>query len=753
VSFRSGSSLNTSPIIGSFSFTAPDGGTRIRFRIEQNASSTATYIINSFTNDTPSRPEQPVGFEQLCTLKVPPQLSEYPYKAPPYYVSITATDSLAELTSHFLQQSDGKQYYGTVSLIKLLAFCLSKLQLNLPIRVACNLFAEGMSTDDNRDPFEQAYVDYEVFYIAEEKPSIDFVLRSILEPFRCSLKQWENRWNVVRVDEQVSSYKYRDFDKDGNYISNGTFDPIIEVDHPRNNGDVLLVRGDQYMERRPGYGVIAVKYLLGLKPNIIQGGDFRLKYEYDPSIGFYVYKVDTSTMTIVNGGYPMRINTQALEGNNIALVLESTIEDALDSFTGGMAYIQTSPYNVKMGTKNQLKIQLRYKIPTPKIKLSGVTYNNIPVKYVKVRMLITYGGLYLQSDGSWSSDLNYISFIETTYDEYVTREVIGNQPDSGTPADGMDFSLRLYHAFCYYSDFDDFGDLENLPTYDSVDSEDILPDGHLTEVRDDSFGVQRIRYYRLEENTDTPSYPDIIRPDDYEGTDNPRQWVMYGVATVGDIDEFTAFYFAVDFIRVKFLANGQDPFDTIVRSTVGEPVNRQVLEKTLILGSYSSLITTETVNTSGEIFVDLGLPLEYYQVTNFVDSNVLSADLVYAGWLRDENGEGYEYWYRQGVSERDKLHGIFLKITVGQYKKSWRLMRGSFLSNNRYFGPLNVAKFVNEDNRIYMPISLTLSDRRSEFNAEFMELRDLYTDGGSDGSTEAPYSSAFSIGFGSSGFN
>ena len=106
------------------------------------------------------------GYQILRLGKVLPMQYQEEYKAPPYYVSVTATDGLAELKNFYLIQPDGQKYYGTVSLIKLVAYCLAFLKLGLNIRVACNLYAIEMDQADEDDPFDQAYIDYQCFYLA-----------------------------------------------------------------------------------------------------------------------------------------------------------------------------------------------------------------------------------------------------------------------------------------------------------------------------------------------------------------------------------------------------------------------------------------------------------------------------------------------------------------------------------------------------------------------------------------------------------
>jgi hypothetical protein len=70
---------------------------------------------------------------------------------------------------------------------------------------------------------------------------------------------------------------------------------------------------------------------------------------------------------------------------------------------------------------------------------------------------------------------------------------------------------------------------------------------------------------------------------------------------------------------------------------------------------------------------------------------------------------------------------------------------------NEYFGLIYVMREVNDSGRIYLPIGLELNDKQCTYSGESLELITDIDD--SDGSGSSPFSSAFSIGFGQSGFN
>lgn len=689
------------------------------------------------------------------TGKVLPQQYQEGYVAPPYEISVPATDGLSQLKDYILVQDDGQLLYGRISLVKLVAYILGRLNMPMPIRVACNLYAADMLQTDDDDPFDQAYCDYEAFYLSGEDPTLAYVLQAILEPFGARITQWDGRWNIVRVEEMTAVYDYRDFDSEGEYVSHGTFDPVIELNFPTlaDSGEQMWAENNQSLEMRPGYGLLKVLYKLGLKPNILRNGDFRLKAVFDEVTNQYSFAINKDGFTLVNGGYSIAELYEVLEqdelGTNVAYVLQGG--SIADSLTGS-AYFQTDQYTVTMGTNNTLKIKIRYKLPLVAV-IAGSTAFYADLPYIKVRMVVRYAASgYLKQDGTWAVTPQEIVFYANQYGEYIESEIIAQSPAgifTGASTTGLPFSVKVYHAYAFHADFDDLNTFNNLQTL-------FLGEGTRRTFRSDDYFTSdvypdKLYYYELENNTEAEDIPNIIRPDDYlddsgDPDHNPKQWVLKSKISVTPYAN-ADITFWIDTISAEFLTDGKTPIDTILRSKTAELNNPEEYEKNLVIGSYSSLIVSETyLDTRFSFAVPGAEPIKVTVVTN-----ALSAALIYAGYLSDADGVGYENWTRDGIAELDKLHGILLASMAAQYSAPWRLMRGSIISKTTQFGLLNVIKEVQASNRIYLPIGITLDDKRNIWNGEFHELRPAV--GGSDGGGGGPYSSAFSTGFGQSGFN
>lgn len=681
-------------------------------------------------------------FEKLWTGKVLPFIYQEPLKKNPYYTQITAVDGLAELSNAYLIQKDGQKFYGTVSLIKLISYCLSATGLNLNIKVACNIYASGMDSTDSDDPLEQSYIDYECFYLASDQPSLSFVLTSILETFNCRLLQWENKWNIIRVEEVGNDYDYREFNSEGDFIGNSSENILKDVNYP----DEGAINWTSFpnIELRPGYGQIKTTYRLGLKPNIFNNGDFRLKSTFvGPPIG-YSFAINTDGFTIVNSSYALTQSFEKIDDGNVALVIGGG-EDMLSNSNGGNAYIQSASYNVKMGSNNTIKINIRYKVEKASAIFNNTVYQ-IDVPYVKLRVRVTYGSLYLQSDGSWGSSGNTIDFFVTSFNEFVESEIVALQPTSGTPVSGMSFDVKVYHAYAYWAQFQGLTALRAFATYSGGNQ--LIPDGYRTELRDDFTLPSYMYFYELEENTDTETGYDIVRPNDYHSTNNPRQWILKKRVNVGTVSGANVFKMAVDRIQGTFLTDGKEPIDAIIRKANAEPLNDQVFEKELIIGSYSPVITTEQ---NFSISLGVWFPDSAGGIT-LTTTNVLSSDLIYTGWLRSSSDSGYDLWTRDGINEANKLHAIWLTSYAAQYSRTWRMIRGTVVSKSILFGLINVINDPNDSDKVYIPTSLVINDFANQTSGEFLELLNIVGNSGFD-NLGSPFTTGFTSGFGASGFN
>ncbi len=388
-----------------------------------------------------------------------PQQYMEDYKAPPYYTSISCKDGISDLANLLFVQDDGQDFYGRTRTIELIAFCLRKTGLNLNIRSAVNMYATDMDQGDADDPLDQAYVDPEAFYL-NGTPTIDYVLNELIRPYRARLLQWDGCWNIVRIEEMVDAYDYREFNPYGTYQSNSSFDPLVEVRTKTQDG-LAWAGENQNLELRPGYGKSRVVYHLGPKPNILRNGDFRAKSFFSPLLNSYISEVDRNGFQLV-APYAIAEGMEFLDSGNVAYTMTS---DA--PVTSGEAYLQSDTYQMSMGLSNTIKISVTFKLPVPLARGLAVDdegnlqfyWRPFTCRYQKVRLLVQLGNRYLQSDGTWTITRSEVVCYCDTFGEYASFELTASSPGEDFASD-HDFKVRIYHSWQGHAEFQTLADLK-----------------------------------------------------------------------------------------------------------------------------------------------------------------------------------------------------------------------------------------------------------------------------------------------------
>lgn len=245
-----------------------------------------------------------------------------------------------------------------------------------------------------------------------------------------------------------------------------------------------------------------------------------------------------------------------------------------------------------------------------------------------------------------------------------------------------------------------------------------LPTGTKTELLLGSL----IYYYELEENTTADDDSAIIRPTDYNAVTNPVQWIF---KARNDIAQNQNIIFYLDAIILNLLTDGKDTLDAIIREQAGEANNNLVLEEEVYLGSLSSLIQTNLI-VAVELLKSRGVSIggstqefKLPRVSKFLlTQNILSGKVIYAGFLSDYLGVGYDRWTRVGQPESLTLHEIFLLTTMAQYLRSWAKISGS-LTGDVNAGFLTTLRY---EDILYLPSAMTINDKVNQYDVESNEL-------------------------------
>lgn len=119
------------------------------------------------------------------------------FAAPPYTVTLKATDGFSLLGSVPFYDYATYGTSGRYTLGNLLRYCLATLELDMPITDWLDL--RTLNMDDDRSPLEQTYIDLERLFYVYEEPTILDVLEICLRPFAAQVFQGSGALHIRRA--------------------------------------------------------------------------------------------------------------------------------------------------------------------------------------------------------------------------------------------------------------------------------------------------------------------------------------------------------------------------------------------------------------------------------------------------------------------------------------------------------------------------------------------------------------------------
>lgn len=672
------------------------------------------------------------GYSAMALNKVLAQQYEEAYKSAPYEVGISAICGLSNLDKTPFLDEQGNRLTGTIKQIEVIAFILKKLNLGLSIRSACNLYATGMDATATDDPLDQAYVDLARYYLIKEDPTCREVLQWILEPYGAQIIQWEYVWNIIRVEERINTYAYRLFNENGVYVSNTTRNPVKNVKGATLSGSLHWANQDGRMEIVPGFGTINLLYNLGRKNNLFTNGDFsnrRFSYYSQPVLG---------AGGVIEGNVPDITGFELINPNNSAHITRTTETIENENVALGLTVDVARPYllsdtvTLKMGNRDSVRLTYRFKINADPLYAP---------KYCKAKVQVKYGTYYLQDNGTWTTAQNYILIFRPVEEFYQYKEWnLTFKAPVDTYIDGESFFIKLYVPHIYDAEFTSLATMKTKVTV-------AQPVGLRTEL----LLSGTLKYYELKNSTATADDNNVIRPNDYNSSTNPYQWIKVQ-SVVTDSEQTTTIF--IDKILGEFLCDGKVLPETTGYSQSMENNNNLQLNKVIYHGS---LVTNgEAVPDYGLKKVDGGIYLTRDFQVVFLSGysfklysyafSANSAHLVHSGFLRDSNGDGYTTWTRGAVAELKAIEQIFMDMYSAQYNAPWRRLTGTLYSRDTMLHPLDCIKdFTGGSDRKFYPVGLETDYMGNMHTGEFLQLTDV-SDADSN-EIAAGFTIGFTLGF------
>lgn len=624
------------------------------------------------------------GFNIIWTGFIIPSVYRERFVAAQYPVELQIADNIASLKDELFTDDNGNLLNGKLKLIKVISHCLAKTGLQLNIRSGINIFEVTHDTAATDDPLDQTYIDV-ACYRRQGKNGIEAfscwdVLKAILTPFGARIYQYDNVWILEEIDRAHAAYAYRVFDYTGAYVSNSTFDPVIDIKKPTFDDRVALIDQDHSMEVIPAYGKINVVSLLNYVGSITAGGfektdllspeaeTFNLSQGiFTSEEGFKDWTLRLNGTTGVNFGR-VQIGTQGREGD-ITQRLKGDFGRSVGAFyfnvnswSGNLrdAYIESAEKPYQYGPGDELKLSFEYSTPA-----------RTEFEFMVLRFVVKLGNDYLQQDLSWDTDEYIYRAYPKPSNSLQKFELSVPAPDTTTVVETT-VQIRIYFYARHFFDHglppdpdgdnaqDGLASLRAVPT-DNVRS-DIRYDVRNEFTINGNDAVRRL-FYELRVNANlAEDIPECIRPDDFNSVTNPNVFRL--LSEIQDNDELTNrnrgidVKFYVDNVALDALINGQEP---PVKQTVALNISRYINEN---------------------------LDVELY---NFDCPDITNAKNMYNNFFRLADESPTTLWTRSGIAEQLPLQHILLKVLGANHSAPTFRLTGSFINE---FARIGMNKYL-----------------------------------------------------------
>jgi hypothetical protein len=211
-----------------------------------------------------------------------------------YVVSLTARDAIGALKEIDFVQPSKNRYVGKAQVIRIIAECLKKTQLNIPINFSVNIEEIYAPEGLTGDPLENIYIDYAAFYQKDTDEKIqntEYVLKQVLQSFGCRLVQSWGEWWIERIPLYYSSHTVFKYTFEGVYVSQSVVNPtkVYTGKYNYTNNRLFFVYKQGRLEINPAFKGFQIDQDFGKLPSILKNYNFkigRFDYAYNPPFSY-----------------------------------------------------------------------------------------------------------------------------------------------------------------------------------------------------------------------------------------------------------------------------------------------------------------------------------------------------------------------------------------------------------------------------------------------------------------------------------
>jgi hypothetical protein len=625
-----------------------------------------------------------------------PEFLKEPYLFQPYYLTITATDGLGELSSYdFVDNSaqftnnEGNNFVGRKKAIFLIAEILKKCPTGFGIISYFDVWETTM--DPDVDPLEQMFIPTDIFYKVGVPVKCDYVLNQILGHAKAQIFMADGYWRIRRIESSVSSSKnYREFDADGVFVDDGEHANLQDLTSPRENA--WWIEQSQFLNYIRNFGRFTITHDLVKDGNLLPSGNFE---ESDIEGDFFKGWNFFMGQTGISFGYQAVDRTDSKGAFFCKFAGSGAQNDSI---------LYTSPIPISIGGDSPI-FSGENEIFMIKAEILAIlqyaqSYSWCRVAW-RLRLVNTDTGDTYDFKKPHGENLQY-EIITDPENEQVLNDLYLEDGGKFETFELGPFSLPFPYngnytiQLSFHFNNHQSGDFDCTVNFDALRAFDAsVFEGHYIGKRiyvnlvDETLSL-RGAYYKLTFSTEAESEPNIIRPNDY-GPGFQYQWIlqeMYALTVPKVTEKIVIDNLKLAFYPVIDLTPRVDPPPTVDYDQVVNPFVKPVFEDLFVLGD----------------------------VPVFNNST-----LVYNGFLTLADGTPTSKWAREGVEEELPILEISLNDVIAQMTNPVRTLSGKIKSNVPLY-MLNSFKDYLDDKR-YINTRFVTYDKRQEYEVNLIEVQ------------------------------
>lgn len=382
-----------------------------------------------------------------------------PYQGGDYVSTLSINDRLGDLSRVDFLGASNNPLYGDLSVFEVIRTCLDKTDLDLGYRIAFNLYEASMDSPSGAnggnetgaatdDPLTQVFTDTDSYYTDGEPDDCYTVLEKVLKSINCEVRSYGGYWYIIYKPEKHTTYNYRQFDSEGNYESNSSISPQVDLKASTETNRATLLpwpslQGDDI------YNKVSIISKRIVKENIFTSFSERTLNRINRnSLGndYYgwskVLNGDTGSIDALYRDLPSFLE--------YGFYLKFNIGDG----QGGNAYY-TASKSIEYSGNDTFTIKIPFYFYWP--------YGDIVPPYVNFKYMVKVGTKYLDGlSGTWSGSLVINNYYITDINENIEIEITGTF-DAVTVDTTEVLEVRVYDIDPLYYDYLE-GTEGNLPT-------------------------------------------------------------------------------------------------------------------------------------------------------------------------------------------------------------------------------------------------------------------------------------------------